>query len=1256
MEFFGTINESNIDENIKNPNNQDKTEEWKQQLQNVMKLARRQLDERISEYLEGVPSVRAQNKMKEFEIRFGKYSNNGRNISKIDYDNAIKTITASGFTCNNKDGIQMLRIYSEFADPKTGQKKMSNIRAELVGTDMISEYCATNSLEKLISLPNIQSNAIKFTQKTSPIGKDGRFQKPIDFPDMGFRVDYKYEEDYGVKSFISQRIIDKWQDNKKKFRLINRVRFEHSSWPIAVDVSIVKSSQQIKNKVDVPTYTIQESRVFDNVESYEIELELMNDQIGNGSKVGEKERVMDALRKVIRIVMSGIQGSHYPIPLSERDDILQEYLKIIHGEKYQMRYVNSNDFIGPSSYTLQMENIVEKQLDSKIANIRENYTVTDKADGERKMLFVNDEGKLYFIDMNMNVQFTGSRVGGDKLLKKCVIDGEHVKYNKHGEYIHLYKAFDIYFALGKSVMENPLLQFYEIPEEEIEEKKEQTEKAEKKKDKIARLSILNQFIERLKPVSIVPENNVKWEKKIKDGKPIWIDLSTKTISETEPPMYKNYNCNLRVECKQFYSGTSTSTIFEGCSKILSNVKDNLFEYETDGLIFTPAYKPVGSISAGIPGLLHKYTWDFSFKWKPAQFNTVDFLVAVEKDKTGAKDKISYIYQDGISFDKPIVQYKTLRLHCGFDSKKHAIANPFNDILHERLPRPEDIDNESTYEPRPFEPTEPFDPMASMCNIIVKEGGERDERALVMTTESGDYFEENMIVEFRYDKSAEPGWNWKPIRVRYDKTQKLLRGMAEYGNAYHVANSNWHSIHNEITEQIVTTGQGITETDIYYGNVEDSRTMAMRNFHNLYVKKKLIMSVANQGDMLIDYAVGKAGDLPKWRQSKLAMVLGIDISRDNISGASDSACIRYLKECEKHSRIPYCVFLKGNSSQNIRAGDAFPGDKTSKERMVAEALFGKGPKDRTLLGNGIYKRYGIVENGFHISSCQFAIHYFFENPITLHTFMRNLAECTRLQGHFICTGYDGRAVFDLLKKKKEDEGVAFMTNDMYGQPKKICEIIKKYSQDGFADDETTIGYPIHVFQETIQRTSREFLVSFKYLLRILENYGFELIEDIEAQQLELPHASGLFEELYNKMEQELKQDQGTRAYYKQASHMSSAEKNISFLNRYCVFKKTTNVSKETMEQHFKIAKAMYNKEDRFEEVEINKELESMMKTTEREKPPSRGNIRKLKARVVLKKPVQLQNVEELSLDIKEEIIESKIKFTGKKVTISKPLSK
>ena len=124
---------------------------------------------------------------------------------------------------------------------------------------MISQYCTTNNIEKLLQMPNHELNKMKFTQKTSPTDKNGKYYSPIDFPDMGFRVDYKYEQDYGMRSGIAQKIIEKWQDNKKKFRMINRVRFEHDVWPIFVDLSIVKSSKQINEKVDVFTYTIQES-------------------------------------------------------------------------------------------------------------------------------------------------------------------------------------------------------------------------------------------------------------------------------------------------------------------------------------------------------------------------------------------------------------------------------------------------------------------------------------------------------------------------------------------------------------------------------------------------------------------------------------------------------------------------------------------------------------------------------------------------------------------------------------------------------------------------------------------------------------------------------------------------------------------------------------------------------------------------------------------------------------------------------------
>jgi len=1161
-----------------------------------MKSAKDELHDRLQQYLDADPAITSQNKTHEFEFRFSK-PGKGPGFSKIDYDNVIKQLKSAGFVSKNQDGIQMLRIYSEYTDPKTGQEKLSNIRAEITGADLIAEYCATNNLQKVIDMPSTKTSKLKFTQKLSITGQDGKFQKPIDFHDMGLRADYKIESDFSVTSRLAKEIIETWTEKKKKFRMMNRVRFEHPDFPVAMDLSIIKSNQTTTNrqkrKVDMINYTIQDAKVFEDVPKYEIEMEILNAHVGKTTDYTTADRLIESLRKIIRIVMSAIQGTPYPIMQTEREDVLQEYLEMVHGERYEKRGVRNSDFIGPSSSTLQMLNILNLgAVRTKVPNIRRNYMVTEKADGERKMLFINRHGKLYLLDFNMNVQFTG-KVTENKQLFGTLLDGEHVKYAKNGQFINLYKAFDLYFVNGRNFMKNP---FYLYSDKEKEKEKEKDEK----KEKNSRLSILSEFTKVLK---------------------------MKSITDSKKPDL----CPFRVESKNFYTERS---IFEACGKVLNQIKDGVYEYNTDGLIFTPTDLPVGSIEAGLEGPLRKYTWEASFKWKPVEYNTVDFLVGIEKDKYG-KDRIQHVFKEGTNLQttNTLLEYKTLKLMCGFDPKKHLLENAFNEILHERLPKPTDIDNESTYEPRLFEPTEPYDPNAWKTNVFVKTA----DRVLVTQPvvedsnheETPEYFEENMIVEFRYDKTAEPGWNWIPIRVRYDKTQRLLAGLPEYGNAYHVANSNWHSIHNEITEEMITTGRGIPEDEtvdeVYYGGqITDSRTTSMRNFHNLYVKKKLILGAANaMSDQrtLIDYAVGKAGDLPKWVQANLDFVMGVDLAANNVTDQVNGACVRYLEECRRRTKVPYCIFLQGNSGLNLRNGDAFAGDRSSKERMVAAALFGSGPKDEMLLGKGVYNRYGIAHNGFGVSSCQFALHYFFENPTILHQFMRNLSENTRLQGYFVCTGYDGNAVFDLLRKKKADEGVAFVV----GGGKKICEIVKKYDYEGFSDDETSIGYMIHVFQETIQKTSREYLVNFRYFVRIMENYGFELISDADARLMGLPHASGLFGELFQMMEEELMMDQTRNQQYKSAPNMSSAEKQISFLNRYSIFRKTTTVSKSSMENYAKMAKELSEKNgDLFGEADLESEFVRI--ENERDLDFDRSSVRKLIVRIVLRSGKQNQEDE------------------------------
>jgi hypothetical protein len=1183
----------------------------------------------VTFYLDENPLLMINGAKKEFEIRFG--TNSRHPISKIDFDNVVKQITTSGFKSNSLKGLHMLRVIPEYVDKNTGELKTSNVRAEIHGLDLIQEYCQTNDLNKVVQNPaNIMMNKISFTQKMSPKLRDGTYLKPADFTDMNFRADLKLERVYNTNSSLGNDILREWQNSKKKFRYIKRFQFSHLEYPVFIDISVLKTSKRSNRGYDyIAENTIQEADVFNNPESYEIEIEIDNKKVGPGTVYNKPENLMAVIRKCIRIILSGLQGTSYPISFTERDIVLQSYMRLLYGEKYQPRKISHKDFIGPQSNTLQMENIIEfdATTESNIKSVRSHYTVTEKADGDRRMLFIDEEGKIYLLDTTMNVIFTGSKTT-NKTLFHTLLDGEHIKYNKFGNSINLYAAFDLYYVNGKSVREKAFL-----PEKEGDLPQN------------FRLPLLTEVIDQIKVLSILPENNPIWkEVKNTKGEITWMDNRTGAISKQRPIL--NPSCKLRIQCKKFYATSVSATIFQACSTILSDIKDGAYEYETDGLIFTPSNTGVGSDAPGKAGKLTKVVWELSYKWKPVSHNTIDFLVTVIKDKTG-KDEIHYNYQEGINTQgmQNIMPYKTLRLMCGFDQEKHGYLNPFQDIIHGKLPTHEDIDNEASYRPEPFYPTNPYDPEACLCNIFLHDTG----NGLYMTTEEsmkkigidengviqeerekekveegnfselesrkfGDIFEEFMIVEFRYDKTAEPGWRWKPIRVRYDKTNELLRGIPNYGNAFHVANNNWRSIHNEITPEMLKTGENIPDRsidgDTYYNKTNGEKfTEAMRNFHNLFVKQKLIRAVSNKNDIMIDYAVGKGGDLSKWIHSHLGFVFGIDLSRDNIHNPKNGACARYLTACKEYKKLPYALFVNGNSGFNIRDTSAFPGDKNSKDKMIANAIFGKGPKDAIILGKGVYERYGEAEQGFHISSCQFALHYFFETPRLLHGFLRNLAECTRLQGYFIGTCYDGKTIFNLLSKKRIDESVVFIQNK-----RKICEIKKMYEETGFSDDETSVGYTISVYQDSINNYIREYLVNFQYFIELMEHYGFTLITKEEAHNFALPNGSGLFSELFASMQNDIKQGGGkTRAYYGKAVFMSESEKSISFMNRYFVFRKVRTVNAEKIGKLL-LKKTTFDEEEENEKEELNKQLAIIDK--EQDEKPVNKRIRKINKRITL----------------------------------------
>ena len=1057
------------------------------------------LEDYIIVYLEN------KNKRDELEVRFATKSNYNP-LKKIRFDNTIAKLRSLGFEIISSNEYH-LNIQNQYINPNTGRESLSSIRTTIAGIHNIQKYCKTNTFN-MDNIPSYITFMEKFRKNKD---RDSRERYlPLDNHDFEFRLNYKEERQLDPRRGRMNNILMNWKDSKKVFRLIKRTTLKHPKYPFKIDCSILKTSSNIKSSNQLkPTFTVQESNLFNNVEHYEIELELINEE---AFQMGP-DILIPQVKLGIKQVLSGLQNTNYPTSYSEMNEVLKSYLdltlpenkyKEIENDSYYNRKKRKSRkyFIGPSSISLEMNNIVPLNSENAtMENINLPYTVTEKADGIRKLLYIAPNKKVYLIDINLEVEFTGLVCKNLDYLN-TIIDGEHVLYDKNKNYINYYLCFDIYWLNSNDLRVFPF----------------------------------------------VKVDGMKYDAKISDKVFRYNEL-VKSITNFDLVPVSTKGEKMHIEAKKFYPNMSKS-IFQQCNTILEEVNNGMFLYETDGLIFTPIDKSVGSTKLGI--LENNKTWNLSFKWKPSEYNTIDFMVTTKKNSDGS-DFVGNIMNNGENFrkDSQITSFKTLILRVGFDERKHGVMNPCDNLINYNF---KEDTRRNAYKPVPFYPTEPTPNYPiHLCNIPLK----KKDGTMKMLIENGEEeIMDNMIVEFRFDKSADKFWQWKPIRVRYDKTSDLRKGGRNYGNAYHVAQSVWRSIHFPITEDIITSGENIDmsnkDDNVYYNRKNnETYTKALRDFHNRYVKKKLIMSTTNNGNTLMDMTVGKAGDMQKWMDAKLSFVFGIDSSRDNIEHKMDGACVRYIKTRRKKKKMFDALFIHGNSSLNILNTEAAFSEKG---KMIINALHGKGSKDRVKLGEGVYKQWGIAKDGFDVISNQFSIHYFFKSNLSVNEFIRNCAENCKLGGYCIGTCYDGTKIFNALKKKKKGENIFYLKND-----KKIWSIKKMYEKDTFENNETCLGYDIEVYQESINKSFVEYLVNFEYFITLMLNYGFALLSKDEANEIGLPSSMGSFESLYKNMISEIERKQLNNRFIGEAMNMSEEEKNISFFNNYFVFKKIRNVN-------------------------------------------------------------------------------------------------
>tara|TARA_B000000475_G_scaffold271367_1_gene269025 strand:+ start:164 stop:2977 length:2814 start_codon:yes stop_codon:yes gene_type:complete len=138
--------------------------------------------------------------------------------------------------------------------------------------------------------------------------------------------------------------------------------------------------------------------------------------------------------------------------------VLENYKKLVLSmfSKYARSELGDNIvMITPKPATLEKHNLASIE-EFGVITILENYAVSEKADGERYLLYVDDNSKVYLID-GTNKQVRGCNIETDS--KNCLLDGELVLCHNllKNNSKDLFAIFDIYYYNNEKVSNLPLI-------------------------------------------------------------------------------------------------------------------------------------------------------------------------------------------------------------------------------------------------------------------------------------------------------------------------------------------------------------------------------------------------------------------------------------------------------------------------------------------------------------------------------------------------------------------------------------------------------------------------------------------------------------------------------------------------------------------------------------------------------------------------------------------------------------------------------
>jgi len=596
-------------------------------------------------------------------------------------------------------------------------------------------------------------------------------------------------------------------------------------------------------------------------------------------------------------------------------------------------------------------------------------------------------------------------------------------------------------------------------------------------------------------------------------------------SSTRKMVLSDESMAIKIKNKKYIQSVrgDGTDIFQKAKEIWDTRQYNTFN--VDGIIFVPKteYYPMNGGS-----------WFSLFKWKPPQLNTIDFLIHVLKDDNKKDIKnpfIEVITRPDGKHETVLKQYKNIQLYVT------GQKTVYNNINHKQTKQKVPVLF------NPFNLDEKNNEIYNLVKLFIED----DEKIYAidpLTNEKTEIYDD-IIVEFGYDDTKEVGYKWIPYRFRRDKTNAYKNGKEMYGNSENTANDIFKAINLPITEEMITTGIiPILENKLdmnqkpYY--IRDANNNGRRerysyqNFHNHYIKYQLLYfsspSYINEytsgvHGKILDLCCGNGKDIARMKQAKYAEIVGMDIDYKNIKEAQE-----WYKNMIPTPK-PKAYFVRGDSGKLIWPVQAC----------------GFTDADKIKIKEFIPSKYM-----FDTVSLQFCFHYFFESEITLRTIIQNMNDNLKIGGFVVGTTFDGSRIYDALKGVESITGKTPTGETMWKIDKKFTS-----TKLEFTDKKPNFGKKIDVLVKTIGNAHEEFLVNFKYLDKIMAEYGFAkvMIKPFIEYHQELLDGKNLMD----LSEKDLEKDISA------ARKMSADEKRWSFFSSGFIYKKENNSSDSLMKK-------------------------------------------------------------------------------------------